>query len=93
MFQIDVLVNNAGSSQRAVVLDTELSVDKAVLELNTIGTVSLTKTVLPHMMDRGSGSLVVMSSVSGIIGEYEGVCVFANTVCSSQALPALHRTL
>ena len=64
-----MLINNAGSSQRAIALDTELSVDQAVLELNTIGTVSLTKSVLPHMIGRGSGCLVVISSVAGIIGK------------------------
>ena len=67
--QIDVLINNAGSSQRAVVLDTDLKVDRAVLELNTIGTVSLTKCVLPHMVERGQGSIVVISSVAGVIGK------------------------
>ena len=68
-FQIDVLINNAGSSQRAIALDTELEVDKVIVELNTIGTVSLTKSVLPHMIERHSGSLVVISSVAGIIGK------------------------
>ena len=63
-----MLINNAGSSQRAVILDTELRVDRAVLELTTVGTLSLTKCVLPHMVERGSGSLVVISSVAGVIG-------------------------
>ena len=67
--QIDVLVNNAGSSQRAIVVDTDLSVDQAVIELNTIGTLSLTKSVLPHMIGQGYGRLVVISSVAGLIGE------------------------
>jgi dehydrogenase/reductase SDR family protein 7 len=69
--QIDVLINNAGLSQRAIALDTELAVDRAIVDLNTIGTVSLTKSVLPHMIERGSGSLVVISSVAGIIGKLE----------------------
>lgn len=67
--QIDVLVNNAGSSQRAIAVDTDLNVDRAVLELNTIGTLSLTKCVLPHMIGQGYGRLVVISSVAGLIGE------------------------
>lgn len=66
--KIDVLINNAGSSQRAIAVDTELKVDKAVIELNTIGTLSLTKSVLPHMMEQGCGRVVVISSVAGIIG-------------------------
>ena len=69
MLQIDVLINNAGSSQRAIILDTELRVDRAILDLNTVGTVSLTKCVLPHMVERGRGSLVIVSSVAGIIGK------------------------
>ena len=64
-----MLINNAGSSQRALALDTELSVDQRILELNTIGTVSLTKAVLPHMIERGKGCLVVISSVAGLIGK------------------------
>ena len=52
-------------------LDTELEVDRALLKLNTIGTLSLTKCVLPHMIERGSGRLVVVSSVAGVIGERE----------------------
>ena len=66
--QIDVLINNAGSSQRAIALETALSVDRAILDLNTIGTLSLTKSVLPHMIERGSGCLVVISSVAGVMG-------------------------
>lgn len=62
-----MLINNAGSSQRAIIVDTQLEVDRAILELNTIGTVSLTKCVLPHMLERGSGSLAVISSIAGII--------------------------
>lgn len=64
-----MLVNNAGSSQRAIAVDTDLSVDQAVIELNTIGTLSLTKSVLPHMIGQGYGRLVVISSVAGLIGE------------------------
>ena len=51
-----------------MVLDTDLEVDKAIFELNTMGTLSLTKCVLPHMIERGSGHLTVISSVAGRIG-------------------------
>lgn len=66
--RIDFLVNNAGRSQRAVVTETKLEVDKAVLQLNTIGTISLTKTVLPHLVEQKDGCIVVINSVAGKMG-------------------------
>lgn len=66
--QIDYLVNNAGRSQRAAAVDTSVEVDQAMLELNVVGTLSLTKAVLPEMLKRGSGMVVVISSVAGKMG-------------------------
>ncbi len=71
--QIDVLVNNAGRSQRATAAQTKLEVDRALLELNTLGTIGLTKAVLPHLLEQKDGSIVVISSVAGKLG----VCVCA----------------
>ena len=68
--QIDILVNNAGRSQRAEAKETLLDVDRAVLELNTIGTISMTKVVLPHMLEQKDGCIIaVISSVAGKMGE------------------------
>ena len=67
--QIDYLVNNAGRSQRAAAVDTSVEVDQAVLDLNVVGTLSLTKAVLPEMLKRSSGMVVVISSVAGKMGE------------------------
>ena len=64
-FQVDYLVNNAGRSVFAPAMDTQIDVVRAVLELNFIGTISLTKTLLPHMIQQHSGAIVVMSSVTG----------------------------
>ncbi|KAK7493076.1 hypothetical protein BaRGS_00015597 [Batillaria attramentaria] len=66
--QIDVLVNNAGRSQRALISETSLDVDKAMLDVNTLGPISLTKVVLPHMIARRSGHIVAVSSVVGRMG-------------------------
>lgn len=70
--QVDYLVNNAGRSQRAVAMETTLAVDKAALELNTLGTISLTKATLPHLVKQGGGAIVVISSVAGKMGESLG---------------------
>ena len=47
---------------------TSLEVDRALLDLNVVGTISLTKAVLPHMIERHEGQIVVVSSVAGKIG-------------------------
>lgn len=47
---------------------TPLEVDKALLDSNLIGTISLTKAVLPHMIARHYGQIVIVSSVLGKFG-------------------------
>lgn len=65
---VDILVNNAGISQRSLVKDTALSIDRKIMELDFFAVVSLTKSLLPHMMKRKSGHIVSISSVAGKIG-------------------------
>ncbi|KAJ8288975.1 hypothetical protein COCON_G00016340 [Conger conger] len=65
---IDVLINNGGRSQRSLFLDTSLEVFHGLMDLNFLGTVSLTKQVLPHMTERGTGAVVTISSVVGLAG-------------------------
>ncbi|XP_078000749.1 dehydrogenase/reductase SDR family member 7-like [Glandiceps talaboti] len=65
--QIDILVNNAGRSQRSLAVETSFDVDKELIKLNFLGPVSLTKAVLPHMIARKSGHIVVTSSIAGKI--------------------------
>ena len=64
---VDVLVNNAGISQRSMVLDTTLDVYRRIFELDFFATVALTKAVLPGMVQRGGGHVLVISSVVGYI--------------------------
>ena len=66
--QINILVNNAGRSQRALWESTDLEVDRQMLNLNVIGQLSITKQVLPHMIKNKSGHIVITSSVAGRIG-------------------------
>ena len=63
-------MNNAGRAQRALVEKTSLEVDQGLLDLNVVGVISLTKAVLPHMIERHEGQIVVVSSVIGKIGKY-----------------------
>jgi short-subunit dehydrogenase len=65
---IDILINNGGISQRSLVKDTVLEVDRKLMEVNYLGAVSLTKQLLPHMLERGQGHFVVVTSLTGKFG-------------------------
>ena len=73
-----ILVNNAGRSQRAWPEKTSLEVNRALLDLNVVGTISLTKAVLPHMIERHEGQIVVLSSILGKIdnAKWQSVCFY-----------------
>lgn len=66
--QVDCLINNAGISQRSRVEDTELEVDRRIMEINYFAVISLTKALLPHMISRRTGNISVISSVAGYVG-------------------------
>lgn len=65
---IDVLINNAGISQRSLAKETDIAVDRYLMEIDYFGTIGLTKVLLPHFLKRKSGHIVVVTSVMGKIG-------------------------
>lgn len=65
---VDLLVHSAGISQRGVAVETDLHVDRRIMEVNYFGAVSLTKAVLPSMLEAGRGHIAVISSVVGKFG-------------------------
>ncbi|MES2488219.1 MAG: SDR family NAD(P)-dependent oxidoreductase, partial [Pseudomonadota bacterium] len=52
---IDVLVNNAGWSQRSMTMDTDLDVYRRIMELDFFAPVALSKATLPSMIAKGGG--------------------------------------
>jgi dehydrogenase/reductase SDR family protein 7 len=66
--RVDLFFNNGGRSQRGLVERTQLSVDRALFDLNVLGALSLTHAVLPHMLAKGSGVLVTTASIAGKVG-------------------------
>jgi len=65
---IDILLNNAGISQRSETEHTDMKVYRSLMEVNYFAVVKLSKTVLSDMLDRGSGSIVTISSIAGKVG-------------------------
>lgn len=65
---IDYLVNNGGISQRGLVKDTPIDIDRKVFEINFFGAVTLTKLVLPIMLRQGFGNISATSSLVGKFG-------------------------
>ena len=65
--RIDVLINNAGISMRALFIDVDLNVIKKLMDTNFWGTVYCSKFALPYLLE-SKGSLVGVSSVAGYKG-------------------------
>ncbi|HEY4818647.1 MAG TPA: SDR family NAD(P)-dependent oxidoreductase, partial [Candidatus Acidoferrum sp.] len=64
---IDVLVNNAGVNYTAAVEDLSMGDWRAQFETNFFGVLRVTRAVLPHMRERRSGRILMMSSLSGLV--------------------------
>ena len=65
--KIDILINNAGISMRALFLESDIEVLKKLIEVNFWGTVYCTKFALPYLI-KSKGSLIAVSSVAGFHG-------------------------
>jgi dehydrogenase/reductase SDR family member 7B len=65
---IDVMVHNAGVSQRGFAADTGYEIDELIMRTNYLGPVALTKALLPSMRARRQGHFIVVSSVLGKFG-------------------------
>jgi NAD(P)-dependent dehydrogenase (short-subunit alcohol dehydrogenase family) len=87
--RIDVLVNNAGVSVIGAVEETSVKHMRDMFEVNFFGAVELTQAVLPVMREQANGTILVMSSVGGLI-TYPGLSGYNAT---KHALVALGEAL
>ena len=65
---IDMLINNAGISQRSLAVDTSFAVYERIIGVDLLAPIALTQAILPRMAARGSGRFVMISSVAGKVG-------------------------
>ncbi|HLV15462.1 MAG TPA: SDR family oxidoreductase [Xanthomarina sp.] len=63
--RIDILINNGGISQRSLIIDTAISVDKQLMDIDYLGTVALSKALLPHFIKNQNGHYVTVTSLMG----------------------------
>jgi len=65
--RLDILVNNAGIGHVGTMATTEVVDLDRVCSVNVRGTFLITKAFLPSMLARGSGSIVNIASIAGIV--------------------------
>lgn len=65
---IDIVMLNAGVSQRANVEDTSMEMIRKIMEINYFAPVAIAKALLPKMVGRGGGRIVVTTSIAGRFG-------------------------
>lgn len=66
--KIDIIIHSGGISQRSLAMETELPVAQKLMNVNFWGTVALTQHLIPSMLAKKSGHVVVISSLVGKFG-------------------------
>jgi 3-dehydrosphinganine reductase len=66
----DLLINSAGETHPGYIQEIPLEIFRQLMDTNYFGTVHMTKALLPHMIKRGSGHIVNISSAAGFLGVF-----------------------
>lgn len=65
---IDIVMLNAGISQRTNVEDTSIEMIRQIMEINYFAPIAIAKRLLPKMVARGGGKIAVTTSIAGRFG-------------------------
>jgi 3-oxoacyl-[acyl-carrier protein] reductase len=68
--KIDVLVNNAGITRDATLAKMNVEQWQQVIDINLTGVFNCTRSVVPHMIEKGYGRIISISSVVGLYGNF-----------------------
>lgn len=66
-WDVDVLINNAGAGQTGPMADVPLDRVRHLFEVNVFGTLAMTQSVLGGMVAKGSGRVIIVSSIAGVV--------------------------
>jgi NAD(P)-dependent dehydrogenase (short-subunit alcohol dehydrogenase family) len=66
-WDVDVLINNAGAGQTGPMADVPLDRVRHLFEVNVFGTLAVTQQVLPRMVAKGAGRIIIVSSIAGVM--------------------------
>ena len=66
-WDLDVLINNAGAGQTGPMADVPLERVRRLFDVNVFGTLAVTQQVLPRMVAKGAGRIVIVSSIAGVV--------------------------
>lgn len=61
--QVDLIVHNGAVAQKASVLKTSIAVERRIMEVDYFSYTELTRCILPHMLERQTGHIVVVSGL------------------------------
>jgi len=86
---VDILINNAGITKDAQFYKMDLAQFQQVIDVNLMGTVIMSKAVVPYMMAQHSGRIVHSSSVSAVVGNFGQT----NYAASKGAIISLTRSM
>lgn len=77
--RVDILVNNAAVAPEVLFVDMSDEVRERVWRVNVAGTLNCTKAFLPGMIERRSGKIITISSVTGPLSAIPGLSMYAST--------------
>jgi NAD(P)-dependent dehydrogenase (short-subunit alcohol dehydrogenase family) len=66
-WDLDVLINNAGAGQTGPMADVPLDRVRHLFDVNVFGTLAVTQQVLPRMVAKGAGRIIIVSSIAGVV--------------------------